>query len=51
MRLAIVGDISAYAAESTALRDFIYEANRGRDIWFAAAREEIDERLLHATSI
>lgn len=46
MRLAIVGDISAYAAESSALRDFVYEANRGRDLWFVANREEIELSLL-----
>jgi hypothetical protein len=46
MRLAIVGDISAYIAESSALRDFMYEANRGRDVWFVANREELDRRLL-----
>jgi len=44
VRLAIVGDISACVNESTALRDFVYEANRGRDLWFAATRDEIDQR-------
>jgi len=51
VRLAIVGDISAYISERTALRDFVYEANRGRDLWFAATREEIDDRLLHTVDI
>jgi hypothetical protein len=51
VRLAIVGDISAYVNESTALRDFVYEANRGRDLWFAATREEIDGRLLNRAEI
>lgn len=32
--LAIVGDISAHVAASTALRDFVYESNRGRHLWF-----------------
>jgi hypothetical protein len=34
IRLAIVGDISAFLAESAALRDFIYESNRGQQVWF-----------------
>ena len=32
MRIAIVGDFSGYTSNS--LRDFIYECNRGRDIFF-----------------
>jgi hypothetical protein len=42
----IVGDISAHLAESSALRDFVYEANRGRNVWFLANREELEQRLL-----
>ena len=44
-RVAIIGDISQYVNESTALRDFVYEANRGRDLWFLTTREELDQRL------
>ncbi len=51
VRLAIVGDITAYVNESTALRDFVYEANRGRDLWFGATREEIESRLLNIADI
>ena len=50
VRVAIVGDISAYLSESSALRDFVYEANRGRHIWFVATREELDQRLLTGSS-
>jgi len=32
MRIAIVGDFSGYTSNS--LRDFIYESNKGRDIFF-----------------
>jgi hypothetical protein len=46
--LAIVGDISAHLAESSALRDFVCEANRGQHVWFLASREELDRRLLTA---
>ena len=45
VHLAIVGDISAYLHESSALRDFVYECNRGRHIWFVATREELEQRL------
>lgn len=43
MRLAIVGDFSAYNSKS--LRDFIYESNQGKSVCFAATREEAAARL------
>lgn len=46
LRLAIVGNISAYLSESSVLRDFVYEANRGGHFWFADSREALDQRLL-----
>jgi hypothetical protein len=45
LRVAIVGDIARYIDESTALRDFVRESNRGNQVWFVASREELDERL------
>ncbi|MFD8717292.1 uncharacterized protein DUF4180 [Streptomyces sp. Ag109_O5-1] len=45
MRLAVVGDISRHLADSSALRDFVYEANRGRHLWFVADDAELEERL------
>src|SRR5689334_2907490 len=33
-RLVILGDISAYVAASQAFHDFVYESNRGNQIWF-----------------
>ncbi|KJK40481.1 hypothetical protein UK23_40305 [Lentzea aerocolonigenes] len=44
-RVVIVGDIAAYVAQSTALRDFVYESNRGRQLWFVANEAELDARL------
>jgi hypothetical protein len=44
-RLAVVGDISHAVAESTALRDFVLESNRGRQLWFVADAEELTQRL------
>jgi hypothetical protein len=43
--VAIVGDISAHLDESTALRDFVRESNRGTHVWFVADSEELDRRL------
>jgi hypothetical protein len=45
LRLAIVGDISHHVASSTALRDFVFETNRGRQLWFVTTQEEFAERL------
>jgi Domain of unknown function (DUF4180) len=45
MRLAIVGDISAQIAASTALRDLVVESNRGRHVWFVADLDELDSHL------
>jgi len=43
--VAVLGDISAHLAASSALRAFVYEANRGKDIWFVADESELDSRL------
>jgi hypothetical protein len=47
-RLAIVGDISGFLAESSALRAFVVESNRGKDVWFLASRDELNDRLSRA---
>jgi len=44
-RLATVGDISCYVAESSAFRDFVYESNRGEHVWFVANPEELAKRI------
>lgn len=46
MKLAIYGDYSGYTSKP--LKDFIYESNNGRDIFFAADREEAVRRLAEA---
>jgi hypothetical protein len=48
LALAIVGDVSAYVAESAALRDFIIECDRGHDVIFAADRDALAARLAAA---
>jgi hypothetical protein len=45
MRVAILGDISARMARSTALLDLVREANRGDQLWFVATRQELAQRL------
>ena len=37
-RIAIYGDFSGYTSKP--LRDFMYESNHGKDVFFAASREE-----------
>lgn len=45
LRLAVLGDISGHVARSTALRDFVYESNQGRQLWFLADATELGTRL------
>jgi len=45
LHLVVVGDIGRHIAASTALRDFVREANRGRQTWFVADAEELAARL------
>lgn len=43
VKIAIVGDFSVYTSQS--LKDFIYESNKGRDIFFLANEKEAVEKL------
>jgi hypothetical protein len=45
LRLAIIGDLSGLASNSTALRAFIDESNRGDAIWFLANLGDVEKRL------
>lgn len=45
LRLAIVGDLSRHLGASSAMRDFVAESNRGRQVWFVADLAELDVRL------
>ncbi len=42
-KLAIIGDFSGY--DSKPLHDFIYECNKGKDIFFVATEAEAVQRL------
>lgn len=43
VKVAIYGDYSGYTSKP--LRDFIYESNRGKDVFFVADKEEALQRL------
>jgi len=45
MRVAIVGDIAGHVAASNALRDYVLESNRGRQLWFVDDDGELTARL------
>ena len=45
LRVVIVGDISRYVSESSALRDFVHECNGGAHVWFVADLAELEPRL------
>lgn len=45
IRLVIVGDISAYCAQSKALRDFVHESNQGPALWFVDDLAALEARL------
>src|SRR5262245_61692746 len=45
LRLAIIGDLSRHLAASSALRDYVAETNRGRQVWFVADLDELDAQL------
>lgn len=43
VKIAIVGDFSVYSSKS--LKDFIYESNNGKDIFFLSNEKQAIERL------
>ncbi|WP_139792206.1 DUF4180 domain-containing protein [Henriciella litoralis] len=44
-KVAIVGDVSGAVEQSNALRDFVRESNRGRDVWFAETLDGLRKKL------
>ncbi|NLW16140.1 MAG: DUF4180 domain-containing protein [Firmicutes bacterium] len=44
VKVAIVGDFSTYTSKS--LKDFIYESNQGKDIFFVADEKQAIEKLV-----
>lgn len=49
MKLAIVGDFSMYSSKS--LKDFIYECNNGKDIFFLSNEKQAVEKLRSSYSL
>ena len=45
LQLAVLGDISQHLAGSEALRDFVWESNRGDHVWFLADRAALESKL------
>lgn len=45
LRLAVVGDVSAFEASSSAFGDWVWESNQGRQVWFVPDEAALDERL------
>jgi len=45
LKIAIIGDVSTYVAASDALRDFVVECNRGRDVFFVEDVADLEQRL------
>ena len=45
LRLAILGDINRHLEASDALRDFVYETNRRRQVWFLPDKASLEARL------
>ncbi|MGA9882225.1 MAG: DUF4180 domain-containing protein [Candidatus Acidiferrales bacterium] len=50
MRTAFIGDISQHVAGSDSFRDFVREANRGKDFWFVTSLDGLNQRLAQAQS-
>ncbi|PRT04866.1 DUF4180 domain-containing protein [Bacillus wiedmannii] len=43
VKIAIIGDFSMYTSKS--LKDFIYECNKGKDIFYLATEQQAIEKL------
>jgi hypothetical protein len=44
-RVSVLGDISQRLAQSQSLSAFVFEANRGTNLWFVNDRDELATRL------
>ncbi|HIS86126.1 MAG TPA: DUF4180 domain-containing protein, partial [Candidatus Faecivicinus avistercoris] len=42
-KIAIYGDFSHYTSKP--LKDFIYESNKGKDVFFVATKEEAIQKI------
>lgn len=44
-KVALMGDLSEPMASSKSLRDFVYESNRGHQVWFVEDIEGFQQKL------
>jgi hypothetical protein len=45
VRVAIIGDVTAFESRSSAFRAFVTESNRGEHIWFLPDEAALTARL------
>lgn len=45
LRLAVVGDMTAYEAASNSFRDWVWESNRGTHVWFVPDEAALEARI------
>ena len=45
IRLAVIGDVAPFAEASSALRDWVWESNRGDQVWFLPDAAALEARL------
>ena len=45
VRVAVIGDITAHVEASDALRDFVWESNRGEHVWFLPDEAALASKL------
>lgn len=46
LHLVVLGDVSVHTHSSKAFRDYVYEANNGRTLWFVPDFEALERRFL-----
>jgi Domain of unknown function (DUF4180) len=45
LRVAVLGDLAAVVAAAGPFADWVWESNRGEQVWFVADAAELDRRL------
>ena len=45
LKLAVIGDVSEFTLASDALRDFVWESNRGEHVWFLPDEKALADKL------
>nr|WP_301286272.1 DUF4180 domain-containing protein [Serratia nevei] len=45
LRVALLGDITPWLAQSNALQDLVREANRGEQVWLLPSLAELNQHL------